>query len=158
MTTHSECPFYFQVADAENPDVERFNNVADAKRYCDRHGLDYELIDRYDKETGEELIACNGGEETGETDWVDELEDEDGECHLCGATKNICLLTEKENYHQQVLCDTACEDNPASEFYEPEEDGEGIQLNVVKKLSEDPKFIKKLADEIGEENEKYYLK
>ena len=33
-----------------------------------------------------------------------------------------------------------------------------IKLNVVKKLSEDPKFIKKLADEIGEENEKYYLK
>ena len=44
MSTHSKSPFYFEVAVAENPDVERFNNYADAVKYCDRHLLDYEFI------------------------------------------------------------------------------------------------------------------
>ena len=44
MTTDSQSPFYFEVAVAECPDVERFNNYADAVSYCDRNELDYEFI------------------------------------------------------------------------------------------------------------------
>jgi len=54
-------------------------------------------------------------------------------------------------------CNTICDrcDPPPPE--EEEEIRKKIKLNIVKKLSEDPKFIKKLADEIGKENAKYYL-
>ena len=65
---------FYEVSRAENPDVEYFNTLEEAKAFCDKHcDLDYGLImlcDKHKKHIG---------------DWGDyeEEEEEDEECEVC---------------------------------------------------------------------------
>jgi len=81
-----------------------------------------------------------------------EEEEVETNCHICG---DYMSNVDEDDYKEG--CNTICDrcDPPPPE--EEEEIAKKIKLNIVKKLSEEPKFIKKLADEIGEKNAKYYL-
>jgi len=44
---------YYKVAQAENPDVEYFDTLQKAKKYCDRHLIDYGYIMLCDEDFNE---------------------------------------------------------------------------------------------------------
>ena len=44
---------YYKVAQAENPDVEYFDTLQEAKKYCDRHLIDYGYIMLCDEDFNE---------------------------------------------------------------------------------------------------------